>query len=544
LPVFAVWYVTGAFGNEPVFGHGRQTRMMINLIELSRYLVLGAGIFVGYSQTGLSGRFGILHQAYQSDDAAIPVRSAVNLLACIPLVLKGCVLGAAMWGLERCAVRAPDRELLDRFHALGTFNLAYFNMLARPFIASTGIVWFSVGVMIYLLGKPGIRIVARAALACVPLVSALALIGMNRPFSRDAMAARYDTTDAVMAAAQPYDQKRPTGSVPVGMPAAMEFARRAPVHVLSTDKPAPSHNMVVFDPRGVFEVEIDELTDDGLITEHAKCPAVQAFLDSRKYRSALSWAAIKYLFNDANIKFDQAGEIRAGLDDLEKSPHMLKTGETMRAIFFICSASAQNLALLDEYADETKFVHPTRESERMMGDLYTRFGEVKKALGWYGKADMPHSFIQQVKTERPLFHTGTVTGKLTWNGAPLAGVQIGVAPQRLNGLPRDLRLGVLHYDEELAGVGRDPSPFFSEYHPRPFHLRWICGGTTTGPDGKFTINHLTEGEYFLVCTLPKGVKLTLPVDAKLSIQHGPPAFTLSYAFPKQDLGVVAFLHQP
>jgi hypothetical protein len=543
LPVLAVGFVTGAFGNEPIVGRGHPTRLAQNLIGLVKYLALGIGIFVGFSQSGIAGRFGILHQAYQSDEAAIPSQRGTKASACFGAALKGCFFGAVLWALQRCAMGAPDRGMLDRFQALGTFSLAYYFLVARPYIASAAMVWLSAGTMIYLLGKPGLRMGSRVVLACIPLICAVVLVNLKRPFTPEAMAASYDTTDSVLAATRPFDQKRPTASVPSGRGAATEFARRVPVNVIADHKPASCNDMIAFDPKGLFEVEIDDITDDGVITDHAKCKDVQAFLDKRMYRSALSWVATKYLFNDANIRFDQTAEIRYGLDDLEKSPHMFNMGDTMRAIFFLCSASQQNLALLNEYADESKFVHPTRESQRMMGDLYTRFGEVKTALNWYRMADMPHSFIHQVTSERPLYHAGTVTGKLTWNGAPLAGVQVGASPQRLNGLPRDLQPVVLHYDEELAGIVPEHNPLFSQFHPRPFHLRWICGGATTGPDGSFTIEHLTEGEYFLVCSLPTGVKLSVPTDTKLTIQHIPPAFTLSYDYPKQDLGVVAFKYQ-
>jgi len=510
----------------------------LNMPDLVRYLVLGIGIFAAYSQSGLAGQFGILHQAYQSDEAVAPTRSFMNLSACIVLTLKGCLFGVAVWALKLCALAAPGQDMLDRFASLGTFDLAYFSMIARTFVVSAAIVWLSAGTVLFLLGKPGVRIGVRAAIACVPILGALALVGMKMPFSRSAMAARYDATDAVLAAAaHPYDQKRPTASVPMGTAAALEFTHRVPVSVIA-DKPAPYEDVIAFDPRAIFVSEFDKTTDDGLITDHSKIHDVLDFLEKRKFQSALSWPAMKYLFNDANIRFDQTAEIRFGLDDLEYAPHMINMGDTIRGIFFTCAATAQNLALLNEYADESRFAHPTRDSQRMMGQLYTRFGEVTTALRWYRDADMPRSFIEQVRTEKPLFHTGVVRGKLTWNGAPMAGVQVGAAPQRLNGLPRDMQPAVFHYDEELAGVGREQSPLFSAYHPRPFHLRWISGGTITGADGSFTIDHLTEGEYFLVCTLPDGVKLTVPTDLRLTIQHGPPAFTLSYKFPKQDLGTV------
>ncbi len=382
-------------------------------------IVLGIGIFAGYSQSGLAGRFGIISQAYLSDDAAVPLRRGVSLYGLIGQAIKGCLFGVSMWAISRCAVGPPSNDMLDRFAALGTFNRDYFSMIAWSFIASSAIVWFSAGTLIYLLGKPGLTVTDRIGVLCLPVAGALVLAGVKRPFTANAMSARYDTSDVVLATARAFDQKRPNASVPAGRVAAIELARRIPVRV-ADDKPIPFYDLVAFDSRGVFEVEVDKVTDDGLITEHEKCADVQAFLVKRKFQSALSWSAVKYIFNDANLNLDQNAEIRSGLDDLEYGPHMLNLGSAMRAIFFICSASPQNLALLNEYADESNFAHPTRESLRMMGDLYIRFGEVATAQHWYRKADMPRSFMQQVQSEKPLFHTGTVTGKLTWNGTPLA----------------------------------------------------------------------------------------------------------------------------
>lgn len=541
LPVFAVWYVTGGFGNDPMISSGHHTLLGFNRDEFLRYVALGIGLFVGFSQSGLAGRFGILHQAYQTEESAVPERAGVNAVECVKLAAAGCLFALAICMLNKIAVGPPNSDLLDRLQALGTFNRYRLAFVARPFVISAAIVWFSAGIIIYSLGRPGLHIGTRMAMLAVPLLAAVALNGLKRPLTQ--IETRYDATDAVLASAMPYDPRRPTASVPAGKVAGIEFARRVPVKEVG-DQPAPGNDLVLFDPRGTFDVEVDAVTDDGLITDHAKVPDVEAFLKRRDYQSALSWVAIKYIFNDANLRFDSSAEIRAGLDDLEHTPHMLNVGDTVRSLLFLCAASPQNLALLDEYADESRFSHPTRDSLRMMGALYTRFGEVNKATYWYKRADMPASFMHQLQTERPLYHTGSVTGKLLWNGIPLKGARVGAVPQRLNGLPRDLRPAILHYDGEIAAGTPDPSPFFSPYHPRPYHLRWICGGTTTANDGSFTIDHLTEGEYFLVCLLPSGVKLTVPLDPRLTVKNAPPAFTLSYDYPKHDLGVIGLSFRP
>jgi len=110
-------------------------------------------------------------------------------------------------------------------------------------------------------------------------------------------------------------------------------------------------------------------------------------------------------------------------------------------------------------------------------------------------------------------------------------------PRRLNGLPHDLEPTLLRSYRELMA----PYPFsrlFPPFHPRPYAFRWITAGTRTDANGAFMLDHLVEGEYRLVCTLPPDIRLAAPLDPTLKVKNAPFRLTFNYASPQQDLGVI------
>ena len=235
--------------------------------------------------------------------------------------------------------------------------------------------------------------------------------------------------------------------------------------------------------------------------------------------------------------FDTTAGLDACITDMERHPHMASCGATARTMMFTCSASTANLALMDRWADERNFVFPTRESRRLMGQLYERFGEKEKALAWYRRADMPKSFLARVRSERPLYHTGRVEGRLMLNGKPLAGVQVGVVPHRLNGLPLDLERTVLAARSEILAFR--PYGLFPRHCPRPYAFRWISASAITDADGRFALTNLTEGEYTLLTALPPSVQLSVPFDPLISVANAPPDIVVNYDQKSMTLGDIA-----
>jgi hypothetical protein len=536
LPVLVVWVVTGGFGTQALVLAGFGDAAILRR-ELVRYMALGVGIFVTFSPLGVAGSFGILSRAYAADDRAAPGRQGVNLPNLARIATVGAVFGAALAAIERQTLGVPSGPLFLIFHRLGTFNTLHLNAIGHPFFLSILLSWFAVGMLLYAFARPGLPIVHRILILGLPAVSLVLLPAIRKPLAADQLVKRFDALP--LAAAPQEDPQRPMPLSPAGKEAGAALAKLAGLETIDQTKPH-TRDVVVFHPGGGFQVEMTDVTDDGIIADPGRAARVLDFLKMRNYQSALSWSAIKTLFNAANVQFDTTSAIRAGLTDAEYTPHMANIGDTVRNLLSVCAATPQNLALLREYADEKRFVIDNRNSCKLLGTLFRRFGDVDEAEKWYRRADMPETFMQRFHAEKPLFHTGKVVGRLLFNGVPLSGMQVGVAPRRLNGLPRDMEPQLLGYDRELISADPDISPYYSLYHPRPFHFRWIVGGTTTGADGRFEIQSLTEGEYYLVCALPGNVKLELPLDKDLRVQNAPHAFTVSYSSPTFDAGAIGF----
>ncbi|HZT40859.1 MAG TPA: hypothetical protein VFA07_01655 [Chthonomonadaceae bacterium] len=517
LPLGAVWVLVG------LLGPGAWAT-----VWLVRLAAVGIALWVGYRYEGLAGSFR---------------RPSLHLWpdALPGLILGGAVFGLGLFVLMRWVFPAPLPPLLLRYQMLGTFDSASWNAIARSYLFAVCAVWFAAGALLVVLGRPGLTSAQRLALAALPLAAALAAWAVERPFTPESLARRMDITPAVIASIPvPYDRRYPATGTPDGPQAGQELARRAGLSP-PADLPRANRSVIFFSlfPRFVPYTILRQqaYTEDGLTTDPDSAARVLAYLKKHDFQTALSWVAIKHLYNIGTVHFDSSYAIAACLLDLTHCPHAAQCNGTVRNMLFTCAASPQNLALLDQYADERFFAHPDRESRRLMGDLYVRFGQVDKALAWYRRAEMPRSFLARIQKERPMFHQGLVRGVLTLNGKPLAGVQVGVLPRRLNGLPLALEPFLLHAPEEFRQF--QPYPGFAPFHPRPWVFRWIAAGTLTNADGAFTLQDLTEGQYVLVCVLPPGIHLTLPQDSSLHIQNAPPAFTLNYASPTADLGAIA-----
>ncbi len=544
IPFLVVWYITGGSGSMPggLASHVTSNNSILWKLDLIRCVAAGIALFAGFSLNGIAGMFGILHQAYQTDHAITPGRPALINQRFLLTLIQGAVFGAALWELQRFAPHSPDDAILAKLHALGTFTTTNYDLLLRPYVYGASLTWLGCGILLYGLGKPGLNTILRLVLVAPVLACGWSAHRDAAEITDSALARRYDLTPAILATAPAFDIRRPDVSVPQGEEAGILFGKSLGIKSAASTA-VHGKDFIVFHPQRTFVVEAQCVTDDGLIAERSQIDVVKQFLQTKKYRTALSWVGIKYLFNQANLDLDSTAAIRTGLDDLEFCPHVINTSETTRDMLYLCSASPANIKLMDEYADSRHFTNDTRGAMRMIGSMYRRFGEPEKALTWFKKADMPSSFLERVRNEPPIFHNGKVTGKLIWNGKPLSGVRVGVVPQRLNGLTKELEFFALRYSRELFSEAPDPSPYFGVYHPRPFHLRWITGGVTTGADGSFAVEHLTEGEYFLVCSLPDGTHLTVPIDSHLAVHNSPPAFTLNYKAPAINLGEIGFSRQ-
>ncbi len=449
----------------------------------------------------------------------------------------GALFGLSLAGIRRIIAPEPLTSTLLRFHTLGTFNLAHLNWVLRAYGTAALLAGAATGVLVAVFacrrGALGIRIILLMLAVGLSVTGRLALA----PLSRISMEHRFDTDRALMALIPPYDPHRSVASVPDGeAPAALLFLRAA----LAACAPpsATIGDFAYYSRMGPIALHGTGFTEDGLTVDPASRPRVENYLRSHPDGSALSWTATKHLFNVGAVAFDATAAMDACLRDLEKTPHMGQCSGTLRQMLFTCSASPANQAILGRWADPAAFTVDDREGRKMMGDLFMRMGMSDRALKWYREAEMPRTFLSRIEKDRPVFHSGVVTGRLMLHGLPLSGANVGVAPKRLNGLPRDMEVVVLRADRELMAV-QPYSESFPAFTPRPYALRWISASSPTDAQGRFRIENLTEGEYRLVCRLPASVPLTVPDDERLRVAGAPGPFEVNYGKPAVDLGAIA-----
>jgi hypothetical protein len=515
LPLALFWIIAGVIAGRLPGGHAE------TVARLLRLLSLGIATWVGFHRNGLAGDLGQAESRW----------SARNVSR---LVAAGAAFGIVLFVIHRIAALTPLETVFNHLSVLGTFNRADLAWVTSRHVAAGALMWFAAGSALFALGRPGVATSYRAMLLALPAIATLLAAYVDRPLHISSMARTVDMTHAILGTTQRHEQSG-RYFVPDGPGAGRALARLAhiPVGGMAEQR---ARNVLLFFPEGVYNVVQRGITEDGLPVARGTIAPVKAFLDKRHYRSSLSWLAIKHLYNVATVHFDPTDAIRWCLTDLHNYPHAAQINTTLRAMLFTCAATPDNLALLDQWADERQFAFPDRGSIRMMGDLYHRFGAVDKAMVWYRRADMPRSFMAERRAERPMFHTGTVQGRLLLNGRPLAGVQVGVVPQRLNGVPPDIAAILLRAAGRELVAAFPYSELFPAFHPRPYSFRWITAGATTTPDGRFQIDGLTEGAYILVCTLPPDVRVQVPTDRTVTITGASQGFVVDYGHPVQQVG--------
>ena len=493
-----------------------------------RFTALGMALWTAFGVRGAGGDF--------SRRDLQKVRPALT-----ELWMMGAVFGLAGYVLMQVAAPVPLGPLLTRWQELGTFHRGYLNFIAVRYLGGLAAAWFGVGSLLLAIGQPQLRVSQRLGVLVLPLLALWGAMALQRPFQPDAMAARYDLTPTVRrTVSMAYDPRYAASGVPEGTQAARELAARTGI---ATNAKRPERSLLLFLPEGAAVAQQAPVTVDGLPLDPASLGSVRDFLEKRHYETALSWTATRHLFNVHAANFDTTAAMSDLLLDLAHGPHLAQCNNTLFSMFQTCAATPQNLALLDRYADPAQFARPDRESLRQTGELYRRFGETEKAALWFRRADMPKTFMAKIAAERPMFHAGRVTGILRWNGKPLAGVDVAAAPLRLNGLTPEMGQIVYRYADQIQARHRTLPPF-GPYHPQPLALRLLSASAKTDANGKFQLQYLTEGSYWLLVRLPESVELMAPRDARLTMRHAPQNIDLKYETPAFDAGTIDFMFSP
>ena len=500
-----------------------------------RLAVLSLSLWTGFHLDGQAGDLTL--------PPSKPRKSALSTLVVLSLVSTLLI----MMMINSISDREVFVNTLDAFQSLGTFNRLHWAMSAGVYLQSYIIGFGLVGLILMAMAYPARRWFN--GLVGVGCLLGLFFIWARLWFTAPKfMAHNYDAPYHIIRRDEtllpyPYDPRYPSTGVPDNDKSVKAFAGNAGISVDEKDAD-PDRNFILFNGKGdTAIVRQPGYSIDNLVISPEGRKAALDYLAKKNYLTAYSWIAIRYIFNSSVYDFDTSGGIESLLLDLERCPHLAMVENYLRQMLFTCAASPQNLALLDRYADRSRYGYPDRASYRLIGEMYERMGEPQKALTWYGYAEMPNSYLAKVKSEKPMFRKGSVVGTLTLNGKPLPNVKVAVVPARMNGLPIYLQEEVLQALPIMRSA-RFFSPKFPPFYIPPFSLRYVSAAVSTDAKGAFRIDNLTEGEYQVVVTLPSKVELAPGFDPKLSVKNAPTSFSLNYAAPTHSLGEIAVTVKP
>ncbi len=523
--VFAIWQLTPL----PKYNYAALYLPRPGMIWMIRYMLIGLVIWFSAASGGIGDTF--LH-----GPAVFRGKSL------IPTCGKGLLWGAAVYLSTVIVEPTHIQTLLMHLQTLGTFNISLFLPIEHLYILCSFCAWISAGILLCFLipnlSKASISNFSFKLLSVLEVTVIVVGCISLQWFSVTRLVKRYDLEPSIMeTVADPYSPLKPTSGVPDGPMAAAAFSKL--VHVpFGTSSQYPDTNVLVF--RGhkpTVSVLKHGYTLDGLSANRVAMQRTLAFLKARRYVSSLSWMALKHMFDCYTLRFNTTKALHLLLLDMKYGPHPSQCDLAIQTMLFTCAATPQNRELLNDYGNPNWFTHKNRFACRLIGDMYRRMGEASQSLKWYRKADMPPSFMQKMKNEKPMFNQGEVTGRIVINGKPASGMRIGIMPWRMNGLTPYVSLLLQNSIGEIYSP-RAFSPLFGQFCPSPYAFRWLSASATTDSEGRFTVSDLTEGQYRLMLALPSTLQLKSPFDPGLSVSNSPTPFVVNYQAPRKDLGTV------
>ncbi|MCS6829778.1 MAG: hypothetical protein RMM08_04555 [Armatimonadota bacterium] len=202
---------------------------------------------------------------------------------------------------------------------------------------------------------------------------------------------------------------------------------------------------------------------------------VEQYLQARDYQTILARSLLVHLHDVRSIDWDPVRSLEVDRLCIERAPR-LQFVQLMVETLSNCAVTPEAKRYLDWLDARTR---PFRQSQRacqIMGDLYARFGDERKAQQWYERGEIPEEMRREASP------TGKITGRIVWNGRPAEGVRVGVI-RRENALPFTLnRPGG---EQQVLVV-------------RPFAWRTVAGVVATDSSGRFEFPPLPYGDYVLL----------------------------------------------
>lgn len=415
---------------------------------MARTAAMGSVVWFLFSRDGVAGQFDSLNY-----DLPRNRRVVGSLLA------RGAAIGllaGAGWAF------APLQNATDLFlfhRSLGGIGQGTWLSIAAMVVGTAAALGFAGGGLVVALGRPALSVARRVLCACLPAT----LLGLVMVWGHWVVPNRMRSVHDFL----------PERNVSQGQ----RLAR-----IIGSDPPGPEAlSVLVLSPDRSVAIPVRQRSITGLALRPGVAESIEAYLRGKRYASALNDAAYKTLFDGACYRWDSDETLRVCMLNLEKSPEPVYQSLVVEKLS-TCAGTGAARGYLDRLSDPQRFAFPDRRSRTLMGDLYARFGEKKRAAEWYRKAGISPMRLEERVEERALFSEGVVRGRILLDGKPAAGIRVGVVPEPA------LR--------ELPGM------FLEDGSLRPFWLRWVAARASTDEAGGFKLEKLLSGTYRLVVGIP------------------------------------------
>jgi len=283
--------------------------------------------------------------------------------------------------------------------------------------------------------------------------------------------------------------------------------------VILTDPPLHLPMKPVF-----FDINATPMKSESVPYSDANERAVREYLERRGNATCLRGTIYNYLVDCRMRELDAVGALKV------REEALARTGDPGQGLLGIIRllmgpASGEYKAVLKQLSGDEDFSAGGQGALRL-GLAYARFGELQNARYWYEKGmcmrrSMPAKYAESYRPPAvPAFHGGRVSGRVTLDGVPVSGINVGVMTKN----------AVIDIFKKMKKGKKNISPFFD--------LMTLVDGEVTKADGSFSFPCLEGKDYALLLS----IKFT---DKKTMRLLGSPGFiTVSKDRPIKDVGVV------
>ena len=238
---------------------------------------------------------------------------------------------------------------------------------------------------------------------------------------------------------------------------------------------------------------------------------VEQYLRTRRYQTVLARPLFVHLHDVRSIDWDPVRSLEVDRLCIERAPR-LQFVQLMVETLSRCAVTPEAKRYLDWLDARTRRFRQSQRACQMMGDLYARFGDERKAQEWYRRGEIPEEM------RRGASATGKITGKVLWNGKPAEGV----------------RVGVMNREDAIPFLRNRLGAEQRVLQARPFDWRVVAAVVATDASGRFELPPLPRGDYVLLLRVE--ARRLAPVPGIVQVEGLRP--TVRVDAPVNDAGTV------